>query len=88
MHSMGSDSSTVQAIADRLTEILRVQREIAANTPRLSYTADQAAARTGASRTRIYQMVADGELDKVANLGTTVLITHASLARRFEQVSS
>lgn len=77
------NSSESQAITDRLDTIITLLAGMADTQPRLSYNARQAAAITGLHPSRIYQLIADGQLDKVPNLGTTKLIPHASLARRF-----
>jgi len=72
-----------ESIVESLDAVIALLGEMADNTPRLSYTAAQAVARTGASLSRIYEMVTAGELDKVPGMGTSVLIPHDSLVRRF-----
>jgi len=80
---MGPTNTGESALLDRADRIIDLLRALVDAQPRISYTVPQASAMTGTSRTRLYQMAQDGELDKVPDMGTTVLITHTSLVRRF-----
>jgi hypothetical protein len=55
--------------------------------PKVSYRVPAAALQTGVDISVLYKMVRAGEVAKVPHMGTSVLIPHGELVRRFGTVA-